>query len=411
LKKNSIQVFEHHSLVIRDTYEGVEFNKKHFTALAKLNELHNDKYFYVRHNSIKFKQYVGVIQVEGLTIEVLPKIDNRIDEKIVWQNALIEMLRETKKLKVQEVGQAAVSKQQIHLLDLYFEWYLKEIKTLIHQGLIKQYYKETKQVNALKGKLEFAGHIRKNLVHKERFYTTHQVYDKNHLIHQVLNKALEIIASFAKGSYLYHKCKSVQLDFPDVSYINVDATTFKKIKSNRKNAPYKTALAIARFIILNFAPNVTKGKEDMLALLFNMNSLWEEYVLVKLKSLEIEKNITISGQESKDLWNTTTIRPDIVLEKKGITYVIDTKWKDIQDAMPSSNDLRQMYVYNEYWNSNKSMLLYPSSQKELPMFKRFKSIQKDMPHHICGIGKVSIFNDQNTLNEHLGTEIINLLTD
>ena len=31
---------------------------------------------------------------------------------------------------------------------------------------------------ALKGKLEFAGHIQKNVIHKERFYTTHQVYDK-----------------------------------------------------------------------------------------------------------------------------------------------------------------------------------------------------------------------------------------
>ena len=56
--------------------------------------------------------------------------------------------------------------------------YIQEINKLLHIGLVKKYRKETNNVKALKGKLEFAGNIRKNLVHKERFYTTHQVYNK-----------------------------------------------------------------------------------------------------------------------------------------------------------------------------------------------------------------------------------------
>jgi 5-methylcytosine-specific restriction enzyme subunit McrC len=197
-----IQVFEHEFLPV----EGV-FKRNHFVALSKLNELHNDKYFKLRHNGIKFKEYVGVIQVEGLTIEILPKIDSDTNSKAVWQNALIEMLKVTKKLKVQKVGEANVQKQQIHLLDIYFEWFLTEVNLLMHQGLIKQYYKETKNVKALKGKLEFAGHISKNIIHKERFYTTHQIYDKDHLIHQILHQALDIISNLSKGNYLYHQCK------------------------------------------------------------------------------------------------------------------------------------------------------------------------------------------------------------
>lgn len=53
------------------------------------------------------------------------------------------MLRTTRKLKVQQVEEANVSKQSIHLLDIYFEWFLNEVQLLIHQGLIKQYYQET----------------------------------------------------------------------------------------------------------------------------------------------------------------------------------------------------------------------------------------------------------------------------
>lgn len=393
---NKIQVFEHSFLPIDS-----KFTRLHFVALSKLNELHNDKYFDLRHNGIKFKQYVGVIQVAGLTIEILPKIDNDGKSINIWQKALIEMLRITRKLKVQKVGEADVSRQKIHLLDLYFEWFLGEVQTLIHQGLIKQYYKETNNVKALKGKLEFAGHISKNLVHKERFYTTHQIYDKDHLVHQILFKALDIVEKCSKGNYLYSKCKTVQLDFPEVKTISVTETTFSKIPKNRKTAPYETVLAISKFIILNFAPNISSGSENMLALLFDMNSLWEEYILARLK--QNTKNITVYGQQSKSFWNNILIRPDIVMKNGDITYIIDTKWKNIDCSNPSTNDLRQMYVYNEYWHSYKAMLLYPSNKTSFEGFKIFEGKTQE-----CGLGKFSVFKEgEECLNDEIGDEIIN----
>ncbi|MFN8324846.1 MAG: hypothetical protein U0T80_03710 [Flavobacteriaceae bacterium] len=101
--------------------------QRHFVALSKLNALHNYQYFDLKHNGVVFKQFVGVIQVDGLIIEILPKIDKYRSEttenKKKWQSALIEMLRVTRKLKVQQVGEAHVSKQSIHLLDIYFEWF------------------------------------------------------------------------------------------------------------------------------------------------------------------------------------------------------------------------------------------------------------------------------------------------
>ncbi|KAF2078937.1 McrC family protein [Flavobacterium sharifuzzamanii] len=398
-----IQVFEHSTLHYGRAYKNVPFKEKHFNSLVKLNELHDSKYFTVIHKGLKFKHFVGVVQVDGLTIEILPKIDNNSEDENVWQNVLIEMLRVTKKLKVQKVGEANVSKQNIHLLDIYFEWFLNEVQLLIHQGLIKQYYKEINNVKALKGKLEFSGHISKNLVHKERFYTTHQVYGKDHLVHQILSQALCIVEECSKGNYLYSKCKTVQLDFPEVKTIKANESTFTKIPKSRKTAPYETALAIARLIILNYAPSVSRGSERMLALLFDMNTLWEEYILTRLK--HASKDLTILGQDSKVLWNGITIRPDIVIKKDNEKFIIDTKWKNLDYSKPSTHDLRQMYVYNDYWESTKAMLLYPSNKTE---FKGFKKFEGDDSKHKCGLCKISIFRTgENNLNDKIGEEIIN----
>jgi 5-methylcytosine-specific restriction enzyme subunit McrC len=411
LRKNTIQVFEHSFLPI----EKGSFEQRHFVALSKLNTLHDYQYFDLKHNGVVFKQFVGVIQVANLTIEILPKIDRYEPEenKTKWRDVLLEMLKVTKKLKIQQVGQANVSRQSIHLLDIYFEWFLNEVQLLIHQGLIKQYYKETGNVKALKGKLEFAGHIQKNLVHKERFYTTHQVYDKDHLIHQILGQALEIIASLSKGNYLYSKCKTVQLNFPEVQSIKANENTFTKIPKSRKTAPYENALAIARLIILNYAPNISSGSEKMLALLFDMNSLWEEYVLVRLKQACQASDVSVYGQSSKSFWNGITIRPDIVLEKnEEVTLIIDTKWKNIDQSQPSTHDLRQMYVYNEYWKSKRSLLLYPSNitSDKITDFNAFASLHDGHQHHHCGLGRISILNSAGKLDENLGMKILSLLT-
>lgn len=414
-----IQVFEYGTLYIDEVYIDsssnlVRFEKEHYVALSKLNILNNNKYFQTRHNSIKFKQYVGVLHVNGLTIEILPKIDDDKEDEGIWQKVLIEMLQVTRKLKVEKVGEANVCKQKIHLLDLYFEWFLNEVQLLIHQGLIKQYNKETSNVKALKGKLEFAGQISKNLVHKERFYTTHQVYDKDHLIHQILNQALEIVSTLSKGNYLYSKCKTVQLDFPAVKTIKANETTFKKVSKSRKTEPYENALSIARLIILNYAPNVSSGSEKMLALLFDMNSLWEEYILARLK--QTEQEISVYGQQSTTLWNGISIRPDIVIEIgekcNKQTFIIDTKWKNISGGNPSTNDLRQMYVYNDYWKSSKAMLLYPSKKSEFTDFIKFDKNESKENQHQCGLGKISIFKKGKAmLNDKIGAEIIRWFND
>ena len=392
-----IKVFEYEFLQV-----GEQFKQKHLKSFSKLNALHDDAYFDLRYNGIKFKNFVGVIQVEGLTIEILPKIDATETNEELWQAVLIDMLRTTRKLQVQKVGNANVARQNIHLLDIYFEWFLNELELLIHNGLIKQYYKQTKNVKALKGKLEFAGHLRKNLVHKERFYTTHQIYEKDHLVHRVLSKALHIIEDFSKGTYLYSRCKSVRLDFPEVKEIKVDKTTFSRIKNGRKTAPYKTALEIARLIILNYAPNISSGDEKMLALLFDMNSLWEEYVLVKLKQeAATSENVEVYGQQSREFWQGITIRPDIVVKKDDAYFVIDTKWKNIQNFKPSTQDLRQMYVYNDYWESVQSMLLYPATGTVVPEFKNFKERK-----HQCAVGRLNPI-EEGKLKANIGKEILN----
>ena len=142
----------------------------------------------------------------------------------------------------------------------------------------------------------------------------------------------------------------------------------------------------------------------MIALLFDMNNLWEEYILVQLKRAFKEEQYRVLGQRKKVLWNGITIRPDIVIMNGDkAELIIDTKWKVIEHNKPSTHDLRQMYVYNEYWQSASALLLYPANTASDINLRAFEKIDNN-DNHQCGIATVSILNSDDSLNKQLGED-------
>lgn len=398
----TITAYEHDRLIF--TQEEREAGV--LNALLKFNELHDNKYFEGIVNGIKLKQYVGIIQVNELTIEILPKIDRNKDDE-TWREVLIQMLKATGKLKVTSTGSANVKRQNMNLLEIYFEMYLKEVQHLQRIGLIKKYRKETGNVKALKGKLEFAGNIRKNLVHKERFYTSHQVYDRNHKPHQILAEAINIVLQFTRGTRLNDLCRRVQLDFPEVDKIHINEQTFSSINLDRKTAPYEKSLEVARLIVLHYSPDIKSGREKMLSILFDMNVLWEEYVLAMLKKECRGTKTKVQGQASKRFWGPyRTIRPDIVLQnEKGETIIVDTKWKKPANRSASIEDLRQMYTYGRFWDAEKVMLLYPGKPSETK-FISYRNEENDQTQHKCKLAFVNVLNDVKHLDPLIGKKIL-----
>jgi len=409
--KNNISVFEHQRLTTSDS----RFSKRHLNALLKLNEYHNHTYFDAIPDGVKFNQHVGIIQIDGLTIEIHPKADKNDDSK-KWKGVLLQMLKACGKLKASTAGAANVNRQHLNLLEVYFELFLNEVSKLIRQGLVKKYRKQTNNVKALKGKLEFAGNIRHNVVHKERFYTTHQVYDNDHLLHQVLFRALEILEQFCKGTYLFDICKRVILDFPEVKSITVGKQQLDKIILNRKTASYSYALEIARLIILNYSPDISSGNEKMLSLLFDMNKLWEEFILVQLRKELANTNYEVTGQATRPFLGSNYLQPDIVIQNKvnkDEIYIIDTKWKLPGTSSASASDLQQIYAYGRFWNAERIMLLYPGqkSDKTFRLFRTndFKETQKGYQQikHKCKMAYVSVLDESGIhLDSNIGRKVL-----
>lgn len=402
-----IQVFEYETLSTTDASEERRLDSKELDALYKLNDDSGSKYFTPTRNGVKFGSYVGVIQVGGTTIEILPKIDRQTSNNYdCWQKVLLKMLAVCNHIKVESVSDASLKRRYNSLLDLYFNIYLDEVAKLLHQGLVKRYRKEASNVSALKGRICFGKHIQQNLIHKERFYTEHQVYDHENLVNQILLCGIRVLSRVSCNPFIKDKINRLLLDFPEIGEKVITEKHFEQVRLNRKTKPYEEALKIAKMIILNYSPDIKNGSEGMIALLFDMNKLWEEYVYRMLKREETEI-LKVSAQQRQKFWENKEVRPDIVLSRGEETFIIDTKWKIIDKNSPADDDLKQMYVYNMYWDASKSMLLYPSCMVVDDSFGVFHKGREG--ENTCKLGFVSVLDKDRTLNMDIGSQILNML--
>lgn len=413
-KVENITVFEHQAIKVEQVFEtdhsNAKFTDEHLKLLERFRGDNEDEffpYYSLIHNGVKFKSYVGVISVGGLQIEVLPKTDNSNKDESKWRGHLLTMLKAVYKLQVQSPSDATQTLKSSPILDVFLQQFLDEVETLLHMGLIKTYRKESGNRNALKGRLLINKQITKNIVHKEKFYVSYTTYDRNHLCNCILYKTLMIIPDVTGNTFIANRARTLRFEFPELNDVIVTDALFSTIHFDRKSEVYKDAIKIAKLILLNYMPDRLNRRNSVLALMFDMNRLWEEYVYVVLRR-KLEK-YEVSAQISKSFWENRTIRPDIVISSKydEPLLVIDTKWKCPKDDRPSDADLKQMYVYHKYWKVKNTILLYPDTNNREKVLGRFNDPDGNTTDLFCQMMFVSI----NDFESSIQTKISQILSN
>ena len=407
-----IQVFEYDILVVDQLYNEVIFTKDYFNAFNSYYGIKGVPYFSLFRNGVRFNQFVGVIQINGLTIEVLPQAERESSSSQIstLHNFLINMLKRVRLFTTSSTGISSLKLKANSILDLYFELFVQEVEQLFHKGLVKKYHKTEQNIPTLKGKLLFAKHIQKNLVHQERFYSEFITYDRDHPLNRVLYKTLLLLRQLNTHSDLTGRINSLLLDFPELPDISVSENFFDRIVYNRKTENYRTSIEIAKLLLLNYHPDIQSGRNSVLALMFDMNRLWEKYIYVMLRKVSSDFGSDVFSQRKMEFWNGQYIKPDIVIQKDDVNYILDTKWKLVNNSRPDDADLKQMYVYNIYWNSEKAILLYPTNNDSTSNetdFKEYKTSGKEGKNS-CKVGFVNVL-DENKLDMNIGLNIFKKL--
>ena len=399
----AISVFEHQPLRLGE--QG--FTEPHRQALECFlgnNDETTFPYYTLINKGVKFRHYVGVLCVNDLTIEILPKTDRDNRDEAYWRRSLLHMLSKVYKLDVKAPSDALQkTKTNSPILDVFIKRFLDEVDSLLNRGLVKCYHKEEDNRKALKGKLLIGEQLRRNFIHKERFFVRYNTYDFEHIMNCLLRQAIEVAAMATQNVYLRGRAISTLFNFPELKEVTVTPELFENLIFDRKTEDYRMAIKLAKLLLTNSVPNRVGKGDRILALMFDMNKLWEEYVYIMLR--RYLEDFEVRSQEFKHFWQQEdgtykTIRPDIVIRKDNqVVAILDTKWK-CPDKAPSDGDLHQMYVYSKLFDTSKVGLVYPSIEEIVFLPAHFLD-KKSNPSSCCDMLFFSLIQNNGRTDESI----------
>ena len=307
---------------------------------------------------IQARNYVGVLQTKsGLTIEILPKIADKNDAERS-KAVFIKMLKTLKNFPFKSSNLASLKIQNLPLLEIFISMFLCELEALVKKGIKSDYVALEENLNFLKGKLNINEQIKRNSVHKERFYVGYSEFLSDIKINRIIKTTLKFLYKKSNSSKNQQKIRELLFIFDEVSECEDYKNFFAKLVMNRQVKHYEQTLLWCKIFLLNNSFTPHKGDDLSFALLFDMNALFESYVGNFIKKSFPGTILQHSEKHLVEDPKSFKLRPDIFLKGK---FIADTKWKIISSRDDISQaDLYQLYAYGKkHPCDGKLHLIYP----------------------------------------------------
>ena len=304
---------------------------------------------------LQAKSYVGTIQtISGFTLEILPKTAraNKIDEEkniSKSKQVFIKLLYLLYKLpNYKNINSANFQRlQYIDIFEIFITMFLDEVGIIIKKGIKSDYIQQEDNLFYLKGKLLINEQIKRNTIHKERFYVQYDDYNQNRSENRLLKSTLKLLSKISKN---YDNVRRIRQYNEHMNWVKLSSninSDIRAIKNVRGMEHYKNALIWAKVFLKKESFSSFSGDTIAFAILYPMEKLFECYVEWWLNKKYSHLQIEAQNGGYDFVKKLFTVRPDFLIKKDNkVLSVADAKWKLIdKDSDFSQSDFYQLFAY------------------------------------------------------------------
>ncbi len=382
MKRLAVQ--EHTKIVRRDGESTPPYlEQRLYDRLKRFDQrgrAEKDRVFSWGDRSARTTQWVGVIQVPGLQVEILPKIDevdfNGKDGKETQARSnLLYMLSVAGQVPVRERDVARLASRKASLSETLAAIFADRLRHELLRGPERAYIRREENLRKFKGKLLIAQQVRRNAAHRERFYCRFEEFSEDTLMNRIFRAACRVLLNATHTPSTQDRLRHCLLLLDGVEDVFVHDELFDQITITRQNERFADVLHFCRLILQGLSPTVQAGRERSFSLLFDMNRVFEDFIAAFLKKqvMPLFNNeyrlYSQAKSQQRHLMNRDTdqggvllLKPDILIKSKASNgdqqFVLDTKWKQFSGKV-GRNDLYQIYAYTKRYECQRSVLLYP----------------------------------------------------
>jgi 5-methylcytosine-specific restriction enzyme subunit McrC len=300
------------------------------------------KLFNISQNTIKATHYVGCFTFRDMHIEILPKLFKYPEKSksIILKN-LITMLAYTLQLDVSDADLSRLDLTNMNFLQVYIAIYSRRLLAALKRTSPSQYVQTEENINFVRGKIKIGDHLRVNSTRPMSVFCSFDEFSQDNLITQTIKyvsrKLLELTRDVNVHRELLAGLKMMDtVTLREIRYADVSRVSLPR------NLGYLSSLfSFCKMFLANMSSSQQQGGEHVVSILFDMNSLFEEFVFRIIERNQSEFNFIsppemqkqqklISGVRTlpkttfkkAQLMNTYT---DIQLHFPEATLILDTK--------------------------------------------------------------------------------------
>ena len=325
-------------------------------------------------HKIKASQFVGIIATSSVRLEILPKIER--SKTMQTRGALTKMIGASLSIPVYDGEITSLDTQDQDLLEIVILVFARRLMNQVRKGLTRNYNRQHDDLARLRGKLDVTRQFTKYASMPQILACEFDEFTADNPLNRLLACASSLLMRKTKVDRTRRLLAEIDAHFTDVMPVTSEQALAEKIEFDRKNERWIACERLARLLLQSFYQTVHSGKRAGVALLFDMNKLFEAYVTkIAQKALRPLGYAVLSQKPQRALVRDETgqkafiTKPDIYLKRNEQIIIVDTKWKPLDFSKKnygvSQADAYQMHGYAKVYDAISVLLLYPQMDDQL----------------------------------------------
>lgn len=247
---------------------------------------------------LRARQYVGVVEVKDVAIEIFPKLDATLIEASEGQplppsarintvmHNLLWMLEVAHHRDLVETESAHLEELPTAFLDLFAYLLGKNLLPELERGVAHAYLTFEGDIKMVRGRIGLADQMTRNWNRFDRVYCTWDEFTPDTPVNRLFKctcKFLSERVNYSEAARLLRDCLALLNEVEDVS----PATALQgawNLWFDRSVMRFKTAFDLARRLLTGMGHNLGTGSANTFVFLLDMNEVFESYVHAVLEA-------------------------------------------------------------------------------------------------------------------------------
>lgn len=277
------------------------------------------------------------------------------------------MLRHGLRLPVRELGPTALQTFNAPVSEWIVQQFLLKLDALVRRGLRFDYRTVEEEVRFLRGRLVVSRQVRQPVGRQHLFQVEHQIFDANRVQNRLITSALLKVAGMTRDTSNWRLAHELQHQLAEVECSHDVTNDFRRWSHDRLMGHYGSIKPWCGLILGNRNLMSALGSLTGRSLLFPMEKVVECFVEASLcrclppgAAASAGASQYLGSQGARQVFQ---LRPDFLVEHEGSPWVIDAKWKLLDEADGANNyglsqgDLYQLFAYGQRYLSGSGQLI------------------------------------------------------